>query len=79
MQEQSSRLNSAFGQVIRDARAKAGWTQEQLAHRASLHRTYVGDLENGRKSPTLAVVDALATALGVKAHELIRAAEERVS
>lgn len=70
-------LARAFGDVVREARLAAGWTQEELAHRAGVHRTYVGDLENGRKSPTLDVVEAIASALGILAHKLIEDAERR--
>ncbi len=68
-------LAAAFGIVVRDHRLACNWTQEELAHRAGVHRTYVGDLENGRKAPTLEVVEAVAAALGRPAHELIEAAE----
>jgi len=68
-------LAAAFGQIVRQARHEAGLTQEELADRAHVHRTYIGDLENARKSPTLDVVEALASALGTPAHELIAAAE----
>lgn len=68
-------LASAFGKVTREARLASNWTQEDLAERARVHRTYIGDLENGRKSPTLDVVEALAEALGLKASDLVAAAE----
>ncbi|WP_407353786.1 helix-turn-helix domain-containing protein [Luteimonas sp. R10] len=71
-------LTKAFGRVVSQARREAGWTQEELAHRAGVHRTYVGDLENGRKSPTLDVVETLARAFGRPANELIAAAEALV-
>ena len=68
-------LAAAFGEIVRKRRLASGWTQEELANRAGVHRTYVGDLENGRKSPTLDVVEALAHALGCPAHELVAEAE----
>lgn len=71
----STSLAQAFGNVIRRERVKAGWSQEELSRRAGVHRTYVGDLENGRKSPTLDVLEALAKAFGRPAHELISTAE----
>jgi transcriptional regulator with XRE-family HTH domain len=74
----ADRLTLAFGLVIRDARLATGWTQEQLAQRAAVHRTYIGDLEHGRKSPTLDVVDAIAGALGRAPHELVASAEQRL-
>ncbi len=72
-----ARLQRGFGTVIRERRASAGWTQEDLAERADLTRNYVSDLERGLKSPTLATIEALADALGVRPHALILAAEKR--
>lgn len=67
-------LRTAFGRVVRELRAESDLTQEQLSFRAGLHRTYIGDLERGLKSPTLDVIVALATALNVQAHSLVEAA-----
>lgn len=75
MPSRSLSLAAAFGQVVRDARLAAGWSQEKLASKADLHRTYVGDLENARKSPTLDVVEKLGSALGRSTDELLTAAE----
>jgi len=75
MARSNASLASAFGKVTREARVASNWTQEDLAERACVHRTYIGDLENGRKSPTLDIVEALAEALGQSASELIAAAE----
>ncbi len=41
-------------------------TQEELAHRAGLNRTYIGDIERGEKNITLISMTKLAKALGVK-------------
>jgi transcriptional regulator with XRE-family HTH domain len=71
-------LAYAFGLVVRQMRTNLGWTQEELAYRANVHRTYIGDLENGRKSPTLDVVEALSAALGQNAHRLIAEAERNL-
>ena len=70
-------LRDAFGQVVRALRIKAGLSQEQLSFRADVHRTYVGDLERGLKSPTLAVVDRIATALSLSAPRLVELATRR--
>jgi len=67
-------LNEAFGEVIREWRIKKALTQEQLSFKAKLHRTYISDLERGRKSPTLDVIDSLASALGTESHVLLEAA-----
>jgi transcriptional regulator with XRE-family HTH domain len=57
--------------VVRELRIANGHSQEQLSFRAKVHRTYVGDLERGLKSPTLDVIDALARALHVAPPDLM--------
>lgn len=69
-------LARAFGEVLRKARQEAKLSQEELAARSGLHRTYVSQLERGQKSPSLTVVAGLARSLGMKAHDLVRVAEE---
>ena len=44
------------GRRIRKFRIKAGLSQEELAHRCGLYRTYIGHLENARYSPTAYVL-----------------------
>jgi transcriptional regulator with XRE-family HTH domain len=41
-----------------------GWTQEQLAERASIQRSYVADLERGYRNPSVRTLVKLANALG---------------
>lgn len=56
---------------MRRLRQSKGWSQEEFAHQAGLHRTYVSDLERGARNPTIAVVDKLAVALGVPVGALL--------
>ena len=67
----------AFGLVLREARARAQLTQEQLAFKAGIHPTYLSQVERGLKSPSLEVLVALSRALHEKTHLLIQAAEDR--
>jgi transcriptional regulator with XRE-family HTH domain len=60
-----------FGDELRKAREKAGLTQEQLAFKAGVHRTYVSLLERDLKSPTLNMLFRLCGALGISAGKLI--------
>jgi transcriptional regulator with XRE-family HTH domain len=69
----------AFGVVLREARQEKGLSQEVLADTASLHRTYVSQIERGLKSPTLGAMKRLAIALGVQLHALVSAAEQGTS
>lgn len=60
-----------FARKLRALRLARGWSQEELAHRARLDRTYVSSLERKKYAPTLDVLDKIADALGVNASELI--------
>jgi transcriptional regulator with XRE-family HTH domain len=60
-----------IGKELRAARLTAGMTQETLASKAKLDRSYVSQLERGLKSPTLDTLMRLCKALGVSAAELI--------
>lgn len=44
--------------------------QEDLAHRADIHVTYLSGIENGKRNPGLLVIGRLARALNVTIHEL---------
>lgn len=57
-------LASIFGENVREARRAKGMTLEALAHDVELAYSYVGELERGRRNPTLNVVERLAKALG---------------
>lgn len=56
---------------MRRLRQSKGWSQEEFAHEAGLHRTYVSDLERGARNPTIEVIDKLAVALGVSVGALL--------
>lgn len=55
----------AFGARVRYLRFKAGLSQEELADRSGLDRTYVGGIERGERNPALRNIIRLADALGV--------------
>jgi transcriptional regulator with XRE-family HTH domain len=59
-----------FGAVVRRQRLSAGLSQEELAHRSGLHRTYVTDVERGARNPSLNSIKKLSDALGVPLSEL---------
>lgn len=61
---------------MRRLRQSKGWSQEEFAHEAGLHRTYVSDLERGARNPTITVIDKLAVALDVKVGALLDTSDE---
>ncbi len=58
---------------LKRLRTDKGWSQEELADQAGLHRTYVSGVERGVRNPTITIVATLAKALGVQPAELLAA------
>lgn len=56
---------------LRRLRTQKGWSQEEFADKADIHRTYVSDIERGARNPTITVVEKLALPLGVTASDLL--------
>lgn len=69
-------IRRRFGDAIRERRRELGLSQEKLADRAQLHRTYVADVERGNRNPSLESITRIAGALDLKPSELLRLAEE---
>lgn len=63
-------LQLAFGRRVRELRKARGFSQEELAHRAGLHYTYVGGIERGERNPALINIGRIARALKVPVAEL---------
>ena len=59
-----------FGLAVRKRRHELGISQEVLAERSGLHRTYVADIERGTRNVSIANIEKLATALEVRLSEL---------
>lgn len=68
-------IREIFAQNLRARRQALSVSQEELAHRAEIDRTYVSALERCAYSASIDVVDRLATALGVEAAELLKRSE----
>jgi transcriptional regulator with XRE-family HTH domain len=60
---------------LRACRLAQGLSQEELAHRADIDRTYISALERGKFAASIDVVDRLARALGVEPSALLQAVE----
>ena len=64
-------LAERFGRTVRRLRQARGWSQEALAGRAELNRTYMGEIERATTMPSLQTAAKLAQALEVPLAELI--------
>lgn len=72
-----ARAVAAFGEALRTARLEAGLSQEALAERAGLDRTYVSGTERGRKNPTLKTIARLSDAIGISIADLMAQSEAK--
>lgn len=64
-------IRTRLGTNVRRLRQEKGWSQEDYADRAGIHRTYVSDIERGQRNPTVTVVEKLAKPLGVRPGALL--------
>jgi transcriptional regulator with XRE-family HTH domain len=65
------RLADYIGFTVRRLRADRDFTLQALADESGVSKSYLGDIEKGRKNPTTDVIEAIADALGVPARELL--------
>ena len=70
-------IKRKFGAAVRARRRLLGLSQERLAERAGLHRTYVAEVELGKRNVSLVNIERLATALAISIPGLFPGAEER--
>lgn len=74
----STPLETAFGQVIRELRLRAGLSQEALSFACSRHRTYISLIERGQNAPSITTVWLLASALDVHPTTIVDQVEQRL-
>ena len=60
-----------FGNRVRELRKFKGLSQEELAIKSNLHRTYIGMIERAEKNITLLNIEKIAKALDVEINKLI--------
>jgi len=65
-----SEFRSGLGEAIRHERSALGISQDELARRSGLHRTYVSDLERGARNPSIGSIQKIALALQVPVAKL---------
>ena len=64
------RASYQLGMRIVYLRKQRGWTQEDLAFEAGINKNYICDMENGRRNPSLEIIERLAKAFGISISDL---------
>ena len=70
-----SSFHLAFGRAIREIRHELGISQEELALRADIQRSYLGGIERGERNPSLTNIVKIARTLDVAPSEILSRAE----
>jgi XRE family transcriptional regulator, regulator of sulfur utilization len=73
------RVNDQLGGIVREFRQARGWSQEKLAERADLNRSYLGEIERGQATASLITVFKLADAFDIPPSALVSHCEQSVS
>ena len=63
-------INQKIGLKIRLERAKRNWSQEKLAEISDMSKTFIGDIERGKSSPTIETLVKIASAFEIELHDL---------
>lgn len=66
-----------FGTIVRELRRERNISQEKLAEIGNLDRSYISEVENGYKTPSIITVSKIASALGVRPSRLFQLVEKR--
>lgn len=64
-------IKKKFGEKLRSIRKKKALSQEELAFRANLHRTYISDIERGSRNVSLENIEKIAKALRISTKDLL--------
>jgi len=71
-------VDEAFGLVLAELRRERGVSQEQLGHESGSGRTYISELERGKRGASLKTLFRLAPHLGVGPSDVVRRVEEKL-
>ena len=64
-----------LGMRVKYLRKKHRWSQEDLALNANINKNYISDLENGRRNPSLEILERIASTFGISLAELFKGVE----
>lgn len=65
-------IQSRVSRNIEKIRREKDLSQEEVAHRADIHQTYLSGVETGKRNPSILVVERIAKALGVEVSEIFK-------
>jgi transcriptional regulator with XRE-family HTH domain len=68
-----------FGKILQEKRKSKNFSQEKLAKRTGLNRTFISLIENGKRSPSLSTILKISSALHIKPSDLFISFESRRS
>ncbi len=69
-------IRERFGFAVKMRREELGLTQEELADRAGIHRTYLSDIERGTRNPSLINIERLSESLSMPMSKLFQLVEQ---
>lgn len=65
-------IQKKFGEKLKKIRTEKGLSQEKLAFKSGLHRTYISDIERGSRNVSLINIEKIAKALEISNNELLK-------
>jgi len=68
----STSITQWFGQRLRALREKHGWTQVEMAERLGVDRSYISDMERGKKNVCLPTLEVIAKGTGLTISQVVR-------
>lgn len=64
-------IEKTFGLILQELRKEKAYTQEELAHRSNLDRTYISLLERGLRTPTIVTLFKISAALEIQPEDFV--------
>lgn len=71
--ERDKNFEKSFGDKVRELRQKLGWSQQVLADNANIEKNQIQRVELAKHTTTLAIITAIARALGKQPFEVVKA------
>ena len=65
-------IRKQFGFKIKTLRIQKSYSQEELAFKASIDRTYISDIEKGERNVSILIIEKLSKALEIQVFELFK-------